>query len=183
MGPFDGDPGSDEVDPQYLKSNPLVTSDDPMVRSRALAVTRGVEDPWEKAKQINQWVFRSTPDQDKNFKVAFAEASKVIRNLTGDCTEHAVLAAAMCRAVGVPARVVIGLIYVDHLEGFGYHMWNEVYVNKRWVALDPSWNQSEVDAVHIKLAETSLEGVSPFEAFLPLVRVMGKLTIEPIELR
>ena len=31
--------------------------------------------------------------------------------------------------------------------------------------------------------ETSLDGVSPFEAFLPLVRVMGKLEIEPIELR
>jgi transglutaminase-like putative cysteine protease len=89
----------------------------------------------------------------------------------------------MCRAVGVPARVVIGLIYVDHLDGFGYHMWNEVHVNKRWVALDPSWNQTEVDAVHIKLTETSLDGVSPFEAFLPLVRVMGKLSIEPIELR
>jgi transglutaminase/protease-like cytokinesis protein 3 len=94
-----------------------------------------------------------------------------------------VLAAAMCRAVGIPARVVIGLIYVDHLDGFGYHMWNEVYINKRWIALDPSWDQSEADAVHIKLSETSLDGVSPFEAFLPLVRVMGKLTIDPIELR
>ena len=183
MGPLDGTPGVDEVEPQYLRSNPLVTSGDSLVRSRAQTVTRGVVDPWEKAQRINQWVFRSIPDKDKNFKVAFADASKVIRNLAGDCTEHAVLAAAMCRAVGVPSRVVIGLIYVDGLEGFGYHMWNEVYVNKRWVALDPSWNQTEVDAVHIKLAETSLDGVSPFEAFLPLVRVMGKLSIEPIELR
>ncbi len=183
MGPLDGPPGADEVDPQYLGSNPLVTSDDAVVRGRARTVTRGVEDPWEKATRINQWVFQNI--RGKNFKVAFAPANDVIRNLNGDCTEHAVLAAAMCRAVGVPARVVIGLIYVNEkdLEGFGYHMWNEVYVNKRWVAIDPSWNQTEVDAVHIKLADTSLHGVSPFEAFLPLVRVMGKLSIDPIELR
>jgi hypothetical protein len=181
LGPMDGNPASDEVDPQFLRSNPLVTSDDLRVRSRAQTVTRGVEDPWEKAKRINQWVFQNI--RSKNFKVAFAPANDVVRDLAGDCTEHAVLAAALCRAVGVPARVVIGLIYVDELEGFGYHMWDEVYVNKRWVALDPSWNQTDVDAVHIKLAETSLDGVSPFEAFLPLVRVMGKLSIEPIELR
>ena len=85
--------------------------------------------------------------------------------------------------VNIPSRVVVGLIYVDDLEGFGYHMWNEVFVNHRWVALDPSWDQSTVDAVHIKISESSLDGVSPFEAFLPLVRVMGRLGIEPIELR
>ncbi len=120
---------------------------------------------------------------DKNFEVAFAAANEVARDLSGDCTEHSVLAAAMCRAQGIPARVAIGLIYVDKHDGFGFHMWNEVYVNQRWVAIDPSWDQSTVDAVHIKLNDSSLEGVSPFEAFLPVVRVMGKLQIEPIELR
>ena len=121
---------------------------------------------------------------DKNFTVGFAAASEVARNLSGDCTEHAVLTAAMCRAAGIPAKVVIGLVYEpEHLRGFGYHMWNEVYVNQRWVAVDSSWDQSAVDAVHIKLTESSLDGVSPFEAFLPVVRVMGKMEIEPLEVR
>jgi hypothetical protein len=181
VGPLDGTPTADEVDPQYLKPNTLVTSEDIRVRSLAQRVTRGLVDPWEKATRINRWVFENI--KNKNFKVAFAAANDVAQNLAGDCTEHAVLAAAMCRAVGIPSRVVIGLVYVDNLEGFGYHMWNEVYVNRRWVALDSTWDQSTVDAVHIKLAESSLEGVSPFEAFLPLVRVTGKLAIEPIELR
>ncbi|HKI19182.1 MAG TPA: transglutaminase-like domain-containing protein, partial [Isosphaeraceae bacterium] len=121
--------------------------------------------------------------QHKSFSVAFASAGEVARNRAGDCTEHAVLAAAMYRAAGIPSRVVVGLIYVESREGFGYHMWNEVFINGRWVALDSSWNQSEVDAVHIKLSDTSLEGVSPFEAFLPVARVMGKVEIEPIEIR
>ena len=71
-------------------------------------------DPWEKANAINHWVYRNI--RDKNFKVAFAAAGEVARNLSGDCTEHAVLAAAMCRAVGVPSRVVVGLVYVENLE-------------------------------------------------------------------
>ncbi len=181
IGLLGGAPAADEPAPEYLQSNDLVTSDDVRVRSLAQQATRGISDPWEKATAINRWVFQNI--RNKNFQVAFASAAEVARKRSGDCTEHSVLAAAMCRALGIPSRVVIGLLYVNRLEGFGYHMWHEVFVNHRWVALDSSWDQTEVDAVHIKLSETSLDGVSPFEAFLPLVRVMGKLGIEPIELR
>jgi hypothetical protein len=180
-GPLDGQPAAGEVGDEYRKPNALIDSDDIRVRSLAGRVTRGLIDPWEKATAINKWVHQNV--RDKNFKIAFAPAGEVARNLRGDCTEHSVLAAAMCRAVGVPSRVVVGLIYVDALEGFGYHMWDEVYVNNRWVAIDPSFDQATVDAVHIKLSESSLDGVAPFEAFLPVVAVAGRLSIEPIEIR
>jgi transglutaminase-like putative cysteine protease len=182
LGPLDGQSGPADVDPRYSSSNALVTSSDSRVQRLAEQATRGVVDPWEKSLRIARWVHKNITD--KNFTVGFAAASEVARNLSGDCTEHAVLTAAMCRAAGIPANVVIGLVYEpEHLRGFGYHMWNEVYVNQRWVAVDSSWDQSAVDAVHIKLTESSLDGVSPFEAFLPVVRVMGKMEIEPIEVR
>ncbi len=181
LGPLDGEAVTAEVDAQYIKPNAIVTSDDIRVRSLATRVTRGLVDPWQKVIAINRWVHQNV--KDKNFKIAFAAASEVARNLSGDCTEHSVLAAAMCRAVGVPARVVVGLIYVEQHDGFGFHMWDEVFVNNRWVAIDPSWDQTTVDAVHIKLSDTSLDGVAPFEAFLPVAAVVGKLTIEPVEIR
>ena len=180
-GPLDGQPVTGEVAAEYLKPNSLVTSDDVRVRSLAQRVTRGIEDPWQKATAINKWVSENI--RDKNFKIAFAAAGEVARNLTGDCTEHSVLTAAMCRALGVPSRVVVGLIYVEEKGGFGYHMWDEVFVNNRWVAIDPSFDQTSVDAVHIKLSDTSLDGVAPFEAFLPVVAVVGRLSIEPVEIR
>ncbi len=181
MGPLDGPAGAAEVDAQYLRANPLVTSDDRQVRLLALRATRGVSDPWQKAVKIQSWVHKNM--RDKNFSIAFAAANEVARNLSGDCTEHAVLAAAMCRAVGIPSRVVVGLVYVNKHSGFGFHMWDEVYVNQRWVAIDPAWDQSTVDAVHIKISESSLEGIAPFEAFTPVISVMGKLEIDPIEFR
>jgi transglutaminase-like putative cysteine protease len=184
-GPANGEPGPADVDAQFLRPNGLITSEDERVKRLAKRAIGNAQDPWDKAVRIQHWVFQNI--RAKNFATAFAPAGEVARNLSGDCSEHAVLSAAMCRAVGIPARVAVGLLYMDDdrrkLRGFGFHMWHEVYVNQRWVALDASWDQSSVDAAHIKLADTSLEGVSPFEAFLPILRVQGKLTIDPVELR
>lgn len=177
----DGTPGAESVDEQYMRPNALITSADRTVQQVSREAVGRSTDPWEKAVKIEKWVHENL--KDKNFSTTFAPASEVARNLTGDCTEHSVLAAAMSRAQGIPARVVVGLIYVDGLGGFGFHMWHEVYVNQRWVALDASFDQSSVDATHIKLADSSMDGVSPYEAFLPVVRVFGKMTIEPLELR
>jgi hypothetical protein len=180
-GPNDGAPGPETVDDAYLRPNAMITSHDDRVVALARQAVASATDPWEKATRIEQWVSKNL--RDKNFSVAFAPASEVAQNLSGDCTEHGVLTAAMCRAQGVPARVVVGLLYVDDLGGFGFHLWNEVYVNRRWVAIDATFEQNEVDAVHIKLSESSLDGVAPFETFLPIVRVLGKMTIEPEEIR
>lgn len=185
QGPSDGVAGSTGVAAEYLEPNALITSDDEEIQRQARRITQGLDDPWAKIERINHWVF--TKIQDKNFAVAFAPASEVVRNLSGDCTEHSVLAAAMLRAVGVPSRVVTGLVYFRDAriktKGFGFHMWDEVYVNQRWVAIDPSFDQTTVDAVHIKLSESSLKGVAPFETFVPILSVIGKLEIEPLEVR
>jgi len=180
-GPNDGQPESEQVDAVYTRPNAMVTSEDKQVVELARKAVGNATDPWEKSKRIVHWVSQNL--RDKNFATGFAPASEVARNLSGDCTEHGVLVAAMCRAVDVPSRVVVGLVYADRLGGFGYHLWNEVYVNRRWVAVDASFDQDTVDAVHVKLADASLDGVSPFEMFLPIVRVLGKMTLEPVEIR
>ena len=168
-------------DPAYSQPNALINSDDARVIELTRKAVGNAASPWDQAVRIEKWVAHNLTE--KNFKTAFAPAAEVAVNLTGDCTEHAVLTAAMCRAAGIPARVVVGLVYADELKGFGYHMWNEVYVNRHWVAIDAAYDEDDVDAVHIKLSESSLEGVSPFETFLPIVKVLGKMSIEPLEIR
>jgi hypothetical protein len=179
--PDTGEPGPADVEPEYLEANPLVDSADSEVRKHTRTAIGRREDPWEKAKAIEDWVFHKL--ERKNFSTAFAPAAEVARKLSGDCTEHGVLTAAMCRAAGIPARCVVGFVYADNLNGFGPHMWNEVYVNGRWVAIDSTFNQSQVDATHLKLAASSLKGVAPFEAFLPVLEAMQDLSIEAVEIR
>jgi hypothetical protein len=180
-GPTDGEPGPANVDEQYLRANPLISTKDSRVIQLTEQATAGLSDPWEKASAIQHWVFLNV--KKKNFETVFAPASEVARDRTGDCTEHSVLTAAMCRAAGIPSRVAIGLIYGEPQQGFGFHMWNEVYVNRRWVAIDASFDESQVDAVHLKLSESSLDGVSPLEAFQAVLRVLGKLKIEAVEVQ
>ncbi len=180
-GPDDGTAGSETVGDEFTRSNPLVTSADDRVIRLARKAVEGVTDPWLKAQAITKWVAANI--KSKNFGTSFAPADEVARTLEGDCTEHGVLTAAMCRAEGIPARVVVGLVYASHLGGFGYHMWNEVYVNRRWVAVDSAFDQNQVDAVHIKLSDTSLDGVSPFETFNSVARVATKLKLEALEVR
>lgn len=52
----------------------------------------------------------------KDLTTAFASASEVARTRAGDCTEHAVLLAALLRCRGIPARVCHGLVYVERYE-------------------------------------------------------------------
>ncbi len=167
--------------PEYLRSSPLIDCEDAMVLRRMKAAVGKVVDPWDKAVAVEKWVF--TNIRDKNFGIAFAPAAQVARDLSGDCTEHSVLVAAMCRAAGVPARCVVGVVYSDQKSAFGPHMWNEVYVNGRWVAIDSAYDESDVDATHLKMGVTSLDGVTPFDAFLPVLNVFGKMKIEPLEVR
>ena len=180
-GPEFGEAGPETVGDEYLRSNPLVTSNDLNVVRLARKAVGTATDPWQKAQAITRWVANNI--KNKNFETSFAPADEVARTLQGDCTEHGVLTAAMCRAEGIPARVVVGLVYASQLGGFGYHMWNEVYVNRRWVAVDSAFDQNNVDAVHLKLSETSLDGVSPFETFNSVARVATKLKIEAVEVR
>lgn len=72
----------------------------------------------------------------------------------GECTNFADLLTTLARAGQIPARTVYGLAYRDGANPvFMYHAWNELYLDNRWVAMDPTWNQTEIDATHIPLSD------------------------------
>ena len=135
------------------------------------------------ARELEAYVHREI--QAKNFSTSFATAAEVARNRQGDCTEHAVLLTALCRARGIPARIAFGLVYFVDPEratpGFAYHMWTEVYVRQRWVPLDATLGRGGIGAAHLKLSDSHLAGMSPFAAFLPLAQVVNRLEIEVLE--
>jgi hypothetical protein len=165
----------------YLKSNHFIRSADAQVRSLAAKAVGDERDPWRQALRIERWV--GTNLKDKNFTEAFATADQVARSLEGDCTEHAVLAAAMCRAVGIPARTAIGLVYVPHDRAMGYHMWIEVWIDGKWYALDPTLGQGRVGAAHLKIIDHHWNDTHSFTPLLPVVRVLGKLELDVISVQ
>ena len=88
----------------------------------------------------------------------------VMRNRSGDCNEYAELLTTLGRALNIPTRTIIGLAYTEErAPAFALHAWNEVLLDGVWRALDPTWNQTTVDATHLRLPDTSgslLQGIT-----------------------
>ena len=160
-------------------ANNLIQSDDPRILEMAEEAAGDEQDPVKIALALESYVRKNI--REVNFSQALATAADVAQSREGDCTEHAVLLAALARAKGIPARVAIGLVYVNGLQGFGYHMWNELYVGDRWIAFDGTLGQGGVGAAHLKLSDSDLAGGDAFASFLPVARVLGRLKIEVLE--
>jgi transglutaminase-like putative cysteine protease len=85
--------------------------------------------------------------------VGIPSALEVLNSREGDCGEHTVLFVALARSLGIPAEIVVGLVYVG--DGFYYHAWAKIWAG-RWVEVDPTFGQPIADATHIPLAEGGL---------------------------
>jgi hypothetical protein len=75
---------------------------------------------------------------DKSYARGFDIASVVARRHEGDCTEHAVLLAALLRGIGIPSHVVLGIALIDlddRLMAFG-HAWVEYHDGRAWQLAD-----------------------------------------------
>ena len=60
----------------------------------------------------------------------------MLQTLAGDCGQFAYLFIALCRSVGIPARLVAGWQTTDDSE-WGYHAWAECFIPKYgWVPAD-----------------------------------------------
>jgi hypothetical protein len=163
---------------ECLKSNALLEVSDPLIRAAAAeAVGGGQVGPWGRAQRIERYV--SDTMESVGFGSAFASALEVLRSRSGDCSEHAVLAAALCRAAGVPSRVVSGIVHTD--GRFAYHMWIEVWAGGDWYALDPTIGAGSVDATHIKLAASSLAGGVAGDLSLAVMRALNRLGVSVVE--
>jgi len=137
-------------------------------------------DPWAGARAIEAFVREHI--ENKGFGTAFGSAAEVLSSRSGDCSEHAVLMAALARAAGIPSRLVAGLVY--HAGGFAYHMWVEVWVGGAWYALDPSLAgrpDGGVDATHIKLADSAAEGGVTADLSVAIMRSLGGLRVHVVE--
>ena len=88
----------------------------------------------------------------------------------GDCNEHTFLFVALARSVNIPAKIKNGLVYLK--RRFYYHSWASVYVDGRWIDVDPTFNQLPADVTHILLGEGEL----PQQ--VGLIKNLGKIEIE-----
>jgi len=168
--------GKDKEILKMLEPAAYLQSDEKVIIDLAKQAVKGTKDAGEAARNIEAFVGNYI--SEKNFSVGYASALDVAKSKQGDCTEHAVLTAAMCRSVGIPARIVSGVVYASKFAGktsvFGGHAWTEVYVGGKWVGLDAT---RPYGSGHIALSA----GSGDPEDFFSMISTIGCFTIETIE--
>jgi transglutaminase-like putative cysteine protease len=169
-------PVSLDLDP-YLKPEPFIESDDPEIRAAAEEAVRGLVAPLARAEALTRYVNALL---QKKPTVSLPSAREVLRTKIGDCNEHTALFVAMARALGLPARIAVGVAYVR--GAFYYHAWPEIYIREApgagyWLTADPTFNQFPADATHFRLARGGLDKQA---AIIPLVGRM-QITIVDVD--
>jgi hypothetical protein len=136
-----------------------------------LAITiAGLErDPKLIAQKLNAWVNDSIA---KAVTFGVPNALLIARSRKGDANEHAQLFVALSRSLGIPARFVSGLMYLN--GKFYYHAWAEVWLGD-WVAVDPTFGQFPADAARLRFVVDGLARQTE------LLQLLGNLKIKVLE--
>lgn len=158
----------------FLASSPALQVEHPAIAAQARAIVGSETNSWAAARALADWVYRAV---EKKTTVSWPSALDVLERREGDCNEHTYLFVALARAVGLPARIQVGLVYSqrDSASGsFYYHAWPAVYVGE-WVELDPTLGQPTVDATHISLVQGEVSEQ------LKLLGLIGQINVAVVE--
>lgn len=172
----------------YLESTKLIDHRNTNIQQFAREAAAGEFDTSLIATKLQ----RAVGDVVKNrtFSAATLPASEILETKRGDCTEHSVLLAAALRARRIPARVVVGLIYLDGKNAFAAHMWTEAMINGQWTALDATFarprHSEEATRVpgagYLTVAHSCLlDDETVLDVFMPLADLMRDAKIEIAE--
>lgn len=144
-------PPSADTLTHHLAANAWVRTDDPRIRSFARLHGRG--------RSVHARMTGLTEAVRKHMNGSidyrhYDDAVTALEKRSGDCTEFAVLLAAVARARGIPTRIVHGIAYsgrlVDRTHVFSPHAWVQAWDGARWTSYDAGFGQ--FGAGHIVLA-------------------------------
>ena len=154
---------------RYLAPTLAAPSILPEIRDLARKIASGEEDEEKTIALLLRWIEENIERE----AVDSFSATDVLRERRAECQGHAYLLAALSRALGIPARIVNGIVYSEAHGGFLYHTWNELWIAGRgWRPVDATFGQPHADATHLKL----IEGESPAD-LMPLVGLIGRIRV------
>jgi hypothetical protein len=174
----------------YLQASAYLEVNSPEIQALARRAVGDEKNPVLAAHNIQRFVREYITKKDLN--IGFGSAEETAKSREGDCTEHAVLCAALGRAAGLPTRCVVGLGYIppgvdeptiasavgSDTGAFGFHMWAEAWIGPgKWVPMDAALDGFDVG--HIAISKSSLDEVNPIvDLNLPIFDLMKSLKIE-----
>lgn len=167
----------------YLAEGPYLILDSALrAAARAAVGADSAASPVHKAAAIRAFVTGAF--RFKLGSVLFGDSRSVLRDMTGDCSEAAILVAALLRASGVPSRVALGFASPGRGVFIG-HAWTEAWLGPRlgWVGVDAALGQFPAGAERVKLAQLDGRGDMRIAATNLMLAAVSNLDIEILAAR
>lgn len=160
------------------RANRWLEANDPVIQRAARLATADAGDTSAKLEALVAFVRETV--SNKTLDVGYASARETLDARAGDCTEHALLLAALARSLGIPARVVSGLAYAPRWAGrdhvFVPHAWVEAWTGSRWEGFDAALPEG-FGSGHLALAV----GDGEPSGFYAAIGLLGTLRVSTIE--
>ncbi|MAA76131.1 MAG: cysteine protease [Salinisphaeraceae bacterium] len=132
----------------------------------AQEITGGCEPGYDQVAAIEQWVARRIAYLPGS-SAAPLTAAAVNSQGSGVCRDLAHLGIALCRALTIPSRFVVG--YLDGLDPMDMHAWFEAYVDGAWYSFDATQARRRAGYVAVGYGRDAAD-VAVYNQFGPLVR-------------
>lgn len=131
---------------KYLGSEFGIDVNDKVIKEKSAYAALNSRDLKAAAARILEWI-----KEEISIGPAMPSARLTLDVKQGNSETISMLAVAMCRSIGIPARTIGGLIYSG--GNFVPHTWIECYVAPgKWISMDPSLGEIEkISASHIAL--------------------------------
>ena len=144
----------------------------------AAEIVDGQVPGYDQVAAIVAWLRRTFSYVPGTSNIAMS-AIEVNRAQSGVCRDLAHLGIALCRALSIPARMVVG--YLHGLEPVDLHAWFEAYVGGQWYTFDAT--QPEVTGGYVAIGYgRDAADVAVYNQFGPLVYASEQtVRIERIE--
>lgn len=115
----------------------------------------------------------------KDFDNRIATVQETTRSKQADCVEHALLFASVCKAMDIPARIALGMIFNRNTvePEMKFHAWIEFHDGERWVPCDSSDKQFPTSLDRIKVLESNFTNPNPYLDILKVYKTMAELEI------
>ncbi len=130
---------------QYLLQSRYCPSD--KMEDRALQIVGDTKSGYAQVEVIRRWIHEHL-EYRYGVSDGSTDALDTLSDGAGVCRDFSHVAIGMCRALRIPARMVVGYLY--QLEPMDMHAWFEAFVGGRWYTFDAT--QAEPQGGRIVLA-------------------------------
>ena len=112
----------------------------------ARAITLGALPGYPQVEAIRAWIAANIR-YEYNTSSASTSAIETLATGAGVCRDFAHLGIALCRAIDIPARMVVG--YLHQLVPMDQHAWFEAFVGNRWYTFDATQTEPRGNRVAV----------------------------------